>query len=157
MQRLCEDVEPHVHEPWGYSPEQGLATAMEAQYPNGMCGQLVRVLMKFVWKKDSECSPLTANLHVRQTTAWQGHSTADSEDEKVCSVLLDVLPSTDAKRCLYEHSKHVPAGSRLLRTEKKGEKLLCVLGFHLCETFVALAKTLWHPFVTQLRICLTIC
>ena len=77
--------------------------------------------------------------------------------EKVCSVLLDALPSTDAKRCLYEHCKHVPAGSRLLRTEKKGEKLLCVLGFHLCETFVALAKTLWHPFVTQLRICLTIC
>ena len=83
MQRLCEDVEAHMHEPWGYSPEQGLATAMEAQYPNGMCEQLVRVLMKFVWKKDSECSPLTTNLHVRQTTAWQGHSTADSEDEKV--------------------------------------------------------------------------
>ena len=71
------------------------------------------------------------------------------EYEKVCSVLLDALPSTDAKRCLCEPCKHVPAGSRLLRTEKKGEKLLCVFGiFHSCETFVALAKTLWHPFDT---------
>ena len=35
MQVFCEDVEPHVHEPWGYNPMQGFATALEAQYPAG--------------------------------------------------------------------------------------------------------------------------
>ena len=150
MQRFCEDVEPHVHEPWGYNPEQGFATAMEAQYPNGMCEQLVRVfdeicLEKGIRVQPADCKPPRVDKQPR------GRATPQliPEYEKVCSVLLDALPSTDAKRCLCEPCKHVPAGSRLLRTEKKGEKLLCVFGiFHSCETFVALAKTLWHPFDT---------
>ena len=150
MQRFCEDVEPHVHEPWGYNPEQGFATAMEAQYPNGMCEQLVRVFDEICLEKGVRVQPADYKPP-RVDKQPRGRATPQliPEYEKVCSVLLDALPSTDAKRCLCEPCKHVPAGSRLLRTEKKGEKLLCVFGiFHSCETFVALAKTLWHPFDT---------
>ena len=51
MQLFCEDVEPHHHEPWGYSPQSGFATAMEAQYQSGMCDQLVRFLdsISLIW------------------------------------------------------------------------------------------------------------
>ena len=70
MQRFCEDVEPHVHEPWGYNPEQGFATAMEAQYPNGMCEQLVRVfdeicLEKGIRVQPADCKPrVSTSNHV---------------------------------------------------------------------------------------------
>ena len=41
----------------------------------------------------------------------------------------------------------VPAGSKLLRSEKKGDMILCVFGMcHSCEKFVEMARSLWHPF-----------
>ena len=43
--------------PWGYNPEQGFATAMEAQYPNGMCEQLVRVFDEICLEKGVRVQP----------------------------------------------------------------------------------------------------
>ena len=62
MQVFCEDVEPHVHEPWGYNPMQGFATALEAQYPAGMCEQLVRVFDETFMEKVSRCNLLSTNF-----------------------------------------------------------------------------------------------
>ena len=150
MQRFCEDVEPHTHEPWGYNPEQGFATALEAQYPSGMCEQLVRVFDEICSEKGITLLPADYKLP-RVDKQARGRATPQliPEYEKVCSLLVTAMPAVDAKRCLCEPCKHVPAGSRLLRTEKKGNKLLCVFGiFHSCETFVSIAKTLSHPFDT---------
>ena len=54
-------------------------------------------------------------------------------------------------RCLCRECKsgkrQIPAGSKLLRSEKKGEMVLCVFGiFHSCEKFVNISRSLWHPF-----------
>ena len=148
MQLQCEDVAPHEHEPWGYTPTQGFATALEAQYPDGMCSQLVRFLDEVclemgVTVQPADYKPPRANKQPR------GRSTPQliPEYEKVVSVLLPDQPCLDTKRCLVSCCKDVPAGSRLLRTEKKGSYLLCVFGiFHSCERFVKLSQQLWHPF-----------
>ena len=150
MQLFCEDVEPHHHEPWGYSPQSGFATAMEAQYPSGMCDQLVRFL-------DSICADMGVSVQradlklPRVDKQARGRATPQlvPEYEKVSSLLLDQMPPLDSKRCLVRPCRQVPEGSRLLRTEKKGVKLLCVFGiFHSCERFVQLSRCLWHPFDT---------
>ena len=148
MQLQCEDVAPHEHEPWGYTPSQGFATALEAQYPDGMCNQLVRFL-------DEVCSEMGVVVQPaehkppRAEKQPRGRSTPQliPEYEKVVSVLVSEQPCLDAKRCLVSSCKDIPAGSRLLRTEKKGTNLLCVFGiFHSCERFVKLSQQLWHPF-----------
>jgi len=150
MQLFWEDVEPHEHEPWGYNPSQGFATALEAQYPAGMCEQLVRFVDEICMEKGIKVCPSDYKLP-RVNKQPRGRATPQliPEYEKVLSILVHDMPGTDAKRCLVSPCQHVPAGSRLLRSEKKGNKLLCVFGvFHSCETFVSLAKNLWHPFDT---------
>ena len=121
MQLQCEDVAPHEHEPWGYTPSQGFATALEAQYPDGMCNQLVRFL-------DEVCSEMGVAVQPaehkppRAEKQPRGRSTPQPipEYEKVVSILVSEQPCLDAKRCLVSSCKDIPAGSRLLRTEKKG-------------------------------------
>ena len=150
MELFCDDVEPHDHEPWGYAPAGGFATAMEAQYPGEMCEELVTFL-------DSICLGLGINVQPadhkmpRVDKQARGRATPQliSEYEQVCSMLLDFMPSLDSKSYLVQSCRHVPEGSRLLRTEKKGKKLFCVFGiFHSCKRFVSLARNLWHPFDT---------
>ena len=55
MERFCEDVPPHEHEPWGLDSTGGFATAQEAEYPHPMCEQLV----KFV---DEVCAERISSL-----------------------------------------------------------------------------------------------
>ena len=147
MQLFCQDVAQHEHEPWGYNPVESFATALEAQYPAGMCDQLVGFLDEmcmesgFIVQPADQTPPRTAK-HLK------GRSTSQliAEYAKVVSILLRNLPSFDSKRCLCQAYKQIP-GSRLLRTENKGDKVLCVFGiYHSCEEFVKLSRQLWHPF-----------
>ena len=132
----------------GYTQSEGFATALEAQYPAGMCEQLVRFL-------DEICMELGIAVQAadhkppRAEKQPRGRSTPQLIPEymKVTGLLLDFKPGVNTKRCLLQSCKDVPAGSRLLRTEKKGNKVLCVFGlYHSCEHFVTLARQLLHPF-----------
>ena len=64
--------------------------------------------------------------------------------------MLDSVPTLDHKRNLLHAHGHIPAGSRLLRTEAdKGVsgKVLCVFGiYRSMSQFVECARSLWHPF-----------
>ena len=148
MQRFCNDVEPHEHAQWGYSAEGGFATALEAQYPEAMCEQLIKFVNELCAEKGVKLSP--SNLQQpRAHKQPKGRATPQlvPEYEKVASLLLPDLPALDAKRCLQSPCRHVPSGSKLLRSEKKGDMVLCIFGiFHSCEKFVQVAKSLWHPF-----------
>ena len=57
------------------------------------------------------------------------------EYEQVVSLLLHEMPALDKKHCLQSPCKHVPVGSKLLRSEKKGKMFLCILPAQLsiCE------------------------
>ena len=150
MQKFCDDVEPHTHEPWGCTPSGGFATALEAQYPTGMCEQLVKVLDEICSAMGVQVQPADQKLP-RVDKQSRGRATPQlvPEYETVSSLLLSEQPPLDNKRCLTKPCQHVPEGSRLLRSEKKGKRWLCVFGiFHTCERFVSLARNLWHPFDT---------
>eukprot|EP00435_Cladocopium_sp_Y103_P066897 s26_g29.t1 len=148
MQLFCEDAPPHEHEPWGRAADGTFATSLEAQYPDGMCEQLVKFLDELCFNKGLQVQRADYKAP-RVDKQPRGRSTPQliPEYERVVTMLLPHDPSLDAKRCLTNTIRDVPAGSRLLRTEKKGNKLLCVFGiFHSCEKFTTLAKSLWHPF-----------
>eukprot|EP00435_Cladocopium_sp_Y103_P038385 s723_g10.t1 len=148
MQLFCEDVPPHEHEPWGRAADGTFATSLEAQYPQGMCEQLVKFLDELCFNKGLQVQRADYKAP-RVDKQPRGRSTPQliPEYERVVTLLLSHDPSLDAKRCLTTAIRDVPAGSRLLRTEKKGNKILCVFGiFHSCEKFTTLAKSLWHPF-----------
>lgn len=148
MQRFCEEAPPHDHEPWGYNPEAGFATAMEAQYPEDMCQQLVQFLDNLCQKKgfSLQTSPKDKPRIAKQP---RGRATPQliPEYNRVITVTMDELPQLNTKQCLETSAGHIPAGSKLLRTEKKGDKVLTVWGiYHGFELFAELAKQLWHPF-----------
>ena len=52
MERFCQDVPPHEHEPWGLDSTGGFATAQEAEYPQAMCEQLVKFVDEVCAEKD---------------------------------------------------------------------------------------------------------
>ena len=135
MQRFCDDVEPHEHAPWGYSAEGGFATALEAQYPEAMCEQLIKFVNELCAEKGIKLSP--SNLQQpRVHKQPKGHATPQlvPEYEKVVSLLLPNLPALDAKRCLQSPCRHVPCGSKLLRSEKKGNMVLCIFLREVCAS-----------------------
>ena len=80
---------PHVHESWGYNPEQGFATALEAQYSNGMCEQLVRVFDEICLEKGVRVQPADYKPP-RVDKQPRGRTTPQliPEYEKVCGVFF---------------------------------------------------------------------
>lgn len=73
----------------------------------------------------------TQDVHFQPPRAYKqprGRATPQlvAENEQVASLLLHEQPVLDNKRCLTAPCKHVPAGSKLLRSEKKGKKTFCV-------------------------------
>ena len=148
MQKFCGDVEPHEHAPWGISADGGFATALEAQYPDAMCEQLVKFVDELCSDKGIKISPASLQ-QPRAHRQPRGRATPQliPEYELVVSLLLHNTPALDSKRCLMQPCRNVPVGSKLLRSEKKGKMVLCIFGvFHTCEKFVHVAKSLWHPF-----------
>lgn len=148
MQRFCHEVPPHTHAPWGFDRSAGFATAQEAQYPGPMCEQLVKFL-------DGECASLgwqvqDASLkQPRVDRQPRGRATPQlvGEYKQVVSLLLRTIPHVNDKSLVTQAVQHVPAGSKLLRSEKKGDKFVCIFGiYHTEAEFVKLATALWHPF-----------
>ncbi len=136
MGRFCDDVPPHEHEPWGLASSDGFATAQEAECLQPMCEQLV----KFV---DEVCAEREIQLvHAgiqppRVHKQPKGRATPQlvPEYERVVTVLLRQLPVLDSKRCWSQGcnfgKRQIPAGSKLLRSEKKGEMVLCVFAIFI--------------------------
>ena len=121
---------------------------MEAQYPDAMCEQLVKFVDDLC--ADNGIKLLPSSLQQpRAHKQPKGRATPQliPEYERVVSLLLPEITTLDSKRCLLQSCRHVPSGSKLLRSEKKGKMVLCIFGiFHTCERFVHVAKSLWHPF-----------
>ena len=148
MQKFCEDVEPHEHAPWGLAADGSFATALEAQYPDAMCEQLMKFVDELCAEKGIKLLPASLQ-QPRAHKQPRGRATPQliPEYEQVVSLLLQGIPTLDSKKCLLQACRNVPAGSKLLRTEKKGKMVLCIFGiFHACEKFVHVARSLWHPF-----------
>ena len=70
------------------------------------------------------------------------------EYRKVQTLVLPDTPQLDAKRCLMKDTMLVPSGSKLLRSEKRGDgSLLCVFGIYRSPVeFLREARNLWHPY-----------
>ena len=104
MERFCEDVPPHEHEPWGIALSGGFATALEAEYPPPMCERLV----KFV---DEVCAEKNIELVHAVIQPPRAHKQPKSratpqlvpEYEQVVTVLLRRVPALDSKRCLSQN------------------------------------------------------
>ena len=129
MQRFCDDVEPHEHASWGYSAEGGFATALEAQYPEAMCEQLIKFVNELCAEKGVKLSP----------------SLRHSLCQNMRKLQVFCCPALDAKRCLQSPCRHVFSGSKLLR--EKGEYgLVYFWHFPFLREVCASGKSLWHPF-----------
>ena len=69
------------------------------------------------------------------------------EYDHTASLLLDNIPSVDDKKCLTKQVANVPKGAKMLRTEAKAGKNLCVFGiYRLMDAFVHISRQLVHPF-----------
>ena len=152
MERFCEDVPPHEHEPWGIASSGGFDAAQEAEYVKPMCEQLVRFVDEVCAEKDIELAHAGIQPpRVHKQPKGRATPQLVPEYEQVVTVLLQQVPAVDSKRCLSQDcnssKRQIPAGSKLLRSERKGEMVLCAFGFfHSCEKFVNIARSLWHPF-----------
>ena len=115
------------------------------------------------FKKQSiilECAKLSATLRRRlrrsSTCLWEQRSpflprlTARHADGSTPSLCLNTLTSSSGHclSCLPCH--HVPSGSKLIRSEKKGDgSWLCIFGvYRSFDQFVLEAQGLLHPFDT---------
>ena len=148
MQVFCEDVDPHEHAPWGYDQADGFATAAEAQYPDKMCEALMDFIENHCVDDQLDLRPATLQpMRVHKQPRGRATPQLVNEYKRVASTLLSRIPHLDNKKCLTRSVAGVPEGSKLLRTEKKGEKTLCIFGvFHSCNEFVDSSLQLWHPF-----------
>ena len=158
MQRFCEDVESHEHAPWGVSADGGFATALEAQYPDAMCEQLVKFVDELCVVKGVKLMPSSLQ-RPRAHKQPKGRATPQlvPEYEQVVSLLLHEMPALDIKHCLQNPCKHVPSGSKLLRSEEKGEMLLCIFGIFILARSLCRWQNLCGTLVMWLRTCQIIC
>lgn len=70
-----------------------------------------------------------------------------SEYAWTSSLQLRNMPALDAKGCLVKSIGDIPTGSKLLRAEEKGEKVLCVFGvYRSFHEFVKVSQQLWRPY-----------
>ena len=148
MQKFCHDVPPHEHVPWGHNETQDFSVSEDAQYPETMCQALVGFLDELCHEASITLQPENHSLP-RLSKQARGRATPQlvPEYKQVVSLLLPVLPILNAKKCLEQPCKHVPVGSKMLRSEKRGNGFLCVFGiFHSIQEFTDSALQLWHPF-----------
>eukprot|EP00435_Cladocopium_sp_Y103_P010138 s2396_g2.t1 len=150
--RQCDGTHPHL--PWGFDSEsQQFATALEAEYPKGLCDEYARTLMSMAKEQGIHVDShkhVDEKLHPQKQHGGRTVPPLIPEYIKVVTVLLQEEPHLDGKRCLRSNVNNIPAGSKLLRSEAKGgvdSAVLCVFGiFHGHEQFVRVARSLWHPF-----------
>ncbi|CAE7244581.1 unnamed protein product [Symbiodinium sp. CCMP2592] len=147
MALMCPGCKQHAT--WGLTSDDTFATAEEAAYPPAMCQALCDVFESEAARLNyvlGSAQPLLARAH--KQPRGRLHPRLLSEHAAVLSRLLPRAPPLNHKRCLTQDVHGVPAGSKLLRSEDRGNKgLFCVFGvFRSPESFVREAKLLYHPF-----------
>ncbi|CAE7657217.1 unnamed protein product [Symbiodinium sp. CCMP2592] len=147
MALMCPGCKQHAT--WGLTSDDTFATAEEAAYPPAMCQALCDVFESEAARLNyvlGSAQPLLARAH--KQPRGRLHPQLLSEHAAVLSRLLPRPPPLNHKRCLTQDVHGVPAGSKLLRSENRGNKgLFCVFGvFRSPESFVREAKLLYHPF-----------
>eukprot|EP00435_Cladocopium_sp_Y103_P051984 s3318_g16.t1 len=150
--RQCDNSHPHL--PWGFDLEsQQFATALEAEYPKGLCEEYARTVVAMANDQGIQVNThkhVDEKLHPQKQHGGRTVPPLIPEYLQVLTVLLDEEPPLDGKRCLRANVNNIPAGSKLLRSEAKGggnNTAVCVFGiFHGHEQFVQIARSLWHPF-----------
>ncbi|CAE7285341.1 unnamed protein product [Symbiodinium sp. CCMP2592] len=147
MALMCPGCKQHAT--WGLTSDDTFATAEEAAYPPAMCQALCDVFESEAARLNyvlGSAQPLLARAH--KQPRGRLHPQLLSEHAAVLSRLLPRAPPLNHKRCLTQDVHGVPAGSKLLRSENRGNKgLFCVFGvFRSPESFVREAKLLYHPF-----------
>ena len=150
MARLCPGCVTHA--PWGADAEGRFHTAEEAAYPKLMCSALCDVFDQFAEALQlplGSCKPVVA----RASTQPRGRLRPQvvSEYLRVQPVTLPALPALDSKQSLKQAISSIPAGSKLLRSEKKGDgSFLCIFGVYRTPVqFLDEARKLWHPYDTM--------
>lgn len=148
LAQRCDDT--HGHEPWGMTPT-GFATALEAQYPEQLCEAYVAVMLTLPTSHSlsSTPKPPPSMSEFRPFQQARGRRSRPIIDEflHVRTVLLSHKPAVTRKDTLVNPVGPIPAGSKLLRTEAKGGKMLCVIGIYRSfQQFVQASRALRHPF-----------
>lgn len=97
--------------------------------------------------KTLACARQHDGFHFKQPRGQNGLNLIP-EFVRVVSMRLPKLPTLDKNKFLAKPLGVVPAGSRLLRAEEKGDDgILCVFGiYHTMLEFFSIARALWHPF-----------
>ena len=148
--RQCDNTRTHLQ--WGYDYQsQQFSTALEAEYPKGLCQAYADVLLEMAANHNIEITPFKPKMHPHKQQSGRTVPPLVPEYKKVITVVLTEEPEIDSKKRLVRPLGAIPAGSRLLRTEanrgKLEDKTLYVFGiYHSDEHFVELSRALWHPF-----------
>ncbi len=149
LEKWCDGS--HEHEAWGVDPETGVFnTSKEAEYPRPLCEAYADVLEMVTAARGQHPRALSDDKSkVRAMAQPRGRKFPQliSEYKRCVSVKSASEPSLDGKKCLNSTFCNVPAGSKLLRTEARGDSKLYVFGvFRSMEEFVLDSRQLWHPY-----------
>ena len=151
LHRMCDNS--HEHAAWGLDDAGNFNTAHEAQYPRGLCEEYCKILVDIREHRfqDEPGSSQQANEepHFRAHVQPRGRKIKQLVPEflKVVTLLLPTIPPINGKKLTTTDVHGLPAGAKLLRTEAKQGKFLCVFGiFHSMRQFVEVSKQLLHPF-----------
>ena len=149
LDKRCQDDHPHL--PWGQDEEGNFVTALESEYPKGLCEHYSLVLQQ-ISQQSVQRQPDSSKLHPQKQRSGRSCPPLIPEYIKVVTLTLQHIPTLSSKKTLMRDLYGAPAGSKLLRSEakrgSKGETIhLCVFGiFHSKEEFTRLSLTLQHPF-----------
>ena len=148
LSRFCQG--DHEHKGLGFDAEsQTFNTAKEAEYPRALCEAYMDILVRLTESRGLVLDTQADFSTFKPQHQKRGRKTPPTISEflQARAVLLASIPSLDTKKCLTEDVRDIPVGSKLLRTEAKEGKILCVFGiFRSMHDFVQVAKSLKHPF-----------
>ena len=149
MSRVCPGCS--VREPWGVDSQGTFNTSKEAEYPPGMCQALCDVAEAIATEQRlplGAAQPILAKAH-RQARG-RLHPQLVSEYAHILKRTLPRLPALSSKQCITTAVLDVPSGSKLIRSETKGDgSWLCIFGvYRSFDQFVLEAQGLLHPFDT---------
>ena len=150
--RQCDNS--HIHLEWGYdSSTNKFSTALEAEYPKGLCEEYAQVLLEVARVQKIHVTPFKPKLHPQKQRSGRTVPPLVPEYVKVTTALLTNEPALDGKQRLIHNLGNIPAGSKLLRTEanrgmmEDKDQTLYVFGiYHGHMQFVEVARSLWHPY-----------
>ena len=148
LEKFCDGSHPHAQ--WGYDEEKGVFnTSKEAEYPRQLCVRYVDALVEALEAKGISLDALNPRekRHPDKQKSGRISTQLISEYERTTTIFLDAVPPVDNKKCLLKQISGIPSGSKLLRTEAKAGKTMCIFGiYRSMEAFVYMSRQLSHPF-----------